>query len=37
CADVRYLGSWPTGPAAGAQPPLVDELESAVRFREALC
>lgn len=25
CADVRYLGSWPTGPAAGAQPPLVDE------------
>lgn len=25
CADVRYLGSWPTGPAAGAQPALVDE------------
>lgn len=21
CADVRYLGSWPTGPAAGAQRP----------------
>jgi prephenate dehydratase len=25
CADVRYLGSWPTGSAAGATPPRLDE------------
>jgi prephenate dehydratase len=25
CADVRYLGSWPTGAAAGAAPPRLDE------------
>ena len=25
CADVRYLGSWPTGSAAGALPPPLDE------------
>jgi prephenate dehydratase len=25
CADVRYLGSWPTGSAAGAMPPRLDE------------
>jgi prephenate dehydratase len=25
CADVRYLGSWPTGSAAGAAPPALDE------------
>jgi prephenate dehydratase len=25
CADVRYLGSWPTGSAAGAAPPPADE------------
>jgi prephenate dehydratase len=25
CADVRYLGSWPTGSAAGAIPPRLDE------------
>jgi prephenate dehydratase len=25
CADVRYLGSWPTGTAAGAVPPRLDE------------
>ncbi len=25
CADVRYLGSWPTGPAAGVGPPPADE------------
>ncbi|KAA8969816.1 prephenate dehydratase [Mycobacterium sp.] len=25
CADVRYLGSWPTGKAAGATPPRLDE------------
>ncbi|MGH3541002.1 MAG: prephenate dehydratase [Mycobacterium sp.] len=24
CADVRYLGSWPTGVAAGAAPPQLD-------------
>ena len=25
CADVRYLGSWPTGSAAGAIPPRLDD------------
>ena len=25
CADVRYLGSWPTGPAVGIGPPPPDE------------
>ncbi|MCV7169325.1 prephenate dehydratase [Mycobacterium manitobense] len=25
CADVRYLGSWPTGVAAGAPPPQLDD------------
>lgn len=25
CADLRYLGSWPTGAAAGAVPPRLDE------------
>ena len=25
CADVRYLGSWPTGAAVGATPPRLDE------------
>jgi prephenate dehydratase len=25
CADVRFLGSWPTGSAAGAAPPQLDE------------
>lgn len=25
CADVRYLGSWPTGSAAGAVPPQLEE------------
>ncbi|MDT5148022.1 MAG: prephenate dehydratase [Mycobacterium sp.] len=25
CADVRYLGSWPTGSAVGVAPPPVDE------------
>jgi len=25
CADVRYLGSWPTGSAAGSAPPELDE------------
>ncbi len=27
CADVRYLGSWPTGSAAGSAPPRHDETE----------
>jgi len=27
CADVRYLGSWPTGSAAGTLPPRVDEAD----------
>ncbi|BBC68924.1 hypothetical protein MMRN_58200 [Mycobacterium marinum] len=25
CADVRYLGSWPTGQTYAAQPPPADE------------
>jgi len=33
CADVRYLGSWPTGPAIGVGPPPPDE---ASRWLEAL-
>ena len=28
CADVRYLGSWPTGSAAGAVPPEIDEASA---------
>jgi prephenate dehydratase len=28
CADVRYLGSWPTGSPAGAVPPQTDEASS---------
>lgn len=27
CADVRYLGSWPAGAAAGALPPKLDEAD----------
>lgn len=27
CADVRYLGSWPTGAATGAVPPQLDEAD----------
>jgi prephenate dehydratase len=27
CADVRYLGSWPTGAAAGALPPQLDDSD----------
>lgn len=27
CADVRYLGSWPTGVAAGVAPPSADEAK----------
>jgi prephenate dehydratase len=28
CADMRYLGSWPTGSPAGAVPPSTDEASS---------
>ena len=28
CADVRYLGSWPTGSPVGAVPPSTDEASS---------
>lgn len=28
CADVRYLGSWPTGQAGGVQPPPTDEAST---------
>lgn len=35
CADVRYLGSWPTGQAAGATPPRLDEAAQwLVRLRD---
>jgi prephenate dehydratase len=35
CADVRYLGSWPTGSPAGALPPSADEaLRWLARLRE---
>jgi prephenate dehydratase len=27
CADVRYLGSWPTGAVTGSVPPQLDEAE----------
>lgn len=27
CADLRYLGSWPTGAAAGAVPPQLDDAD----------
>lgn len=27
CTEVRYLGSWPTGSAAGALPPRLDEAD----------
>ncbi len=33
CAEVRYLGSWPTGAAAGAPPPEVDEAASWLQAR----
>ncbi|GBE64091.1 prephenate dehydratase [Mycobacterium sp. MFM001] len=35
CADVRYLGSWPTGVAAGVPPPQIDEASRwLARLRE---
>ncbi len=35
CADVRYLGSWPTGSAVGALPPPADEASRwLARLRE---
>ncbi|TDL11489.1 prephenate dehydratase [Mycolicibacterium obuense] len=35
CADVRYLGSWPTGDPAGAPPPVTDEATTwLTRLRE---
>jgi prephenate dehydratase len=35
CVDVRYLGSWPTGSAAGAAPPQLDEASQWLsRLRE---
>ena len=35
CADVRYLGSWPTGAALGALPPKLDEADRwLARLRE---
>jgi prephenate dehydratase len=35
CADVRYLGSWPTGTAVGALPPRLDEATQwLARLRE---
>lgn len=35
CADVRYLGSWPTGDSVGAAPPPLDEAQAWLeRLRE---
>lgn len=35
CADIRYLGSWPTGAATGALPPQLDEAQQWLeRLRE---
>ncbi len=35
CADVRYLGSWPTDTPAGAVPPTIDEASAwLARLRE---
>ena len=35
CADVRYLGSWPTGDPLGAPPPRTDEAQAWLkRLRE---
>ncbi len=35
CADVRYLGSWPTGVAAGVPPPQLDDASRwLARLRE---
>ena len=35
CADVRYLGSWPTGETGGAAPPPLDEASAWLqRLRE---
>ena len=35
CADVRFLGSWPTGSVAGAVPPQLDEASRwLTRLRE---
>ncbi|UXA17881.1 prephenate dehydratase [Mycobacterium sp. SMC-4] len=35
CADVRYLGSWPTGKLVGAAPPALDEASAWLhRLRE---
>ncbi|MGE2837250.1 prephenate dehydratase [Mycobacterium sp. SMC-4] len=31
CADVRYLGSWPTGKPVGAAPPSLDEAAAWLR------
>lgn len=31
CADVRYLGSWPTGTLVGAAPPSLDEASGWLR------
>ncbi|BCI55788.1 prephenate dehydratase [Mycolicibacterium litorale] len=37
CSDVRYLGSWPTGTAAGATPPRSDDATRwLTRLREGL-
>ena len=37
CADVRFLGSWPTGSAVGATPPQLDEAAQwLARLREGM-
>lgn len=36
CVDVRYLGSWPTGAAVGANPPGSEKAREATRWLTAL-
>lgn len=36
CRDVRYLGSWPTGSAAGALPPHDEATDEATRWLDRL-
>lgn len=36
CADVRYLGSWPTGAAAGSNPPATEKAREAAEWLSAL-
>ena len=37
CADVRYLGSWPTGSAGSREPQLDERLTGALRDVDGWC